>query len=283
MGRTRSHVTTAFLTGCSPRNTIHTGLHTDIYGDVEATEFDDVAWTDEETLRLLEAVQLHRDAWSKVADHVNNACHRGEAVRSHDDCIMAFLKLPIEDPFLEAESVFARADDEQLPFHNTKNPLLATLSFLGRVVGASVAAAGAQGALHHMTADVAPNFEQPTATDQVPSADGEQVTNTSTEEAAPATAVTSDDPVSSERLQKAVYGVFDAAAEKARVRILRECPATKLPLQPTLNLIPYSAFLNPPLRLHGFGLSPRSLARHVLWATVLFFWRSLWPGQRNAE
>ena len=36
---------------------------------------------------------MHRDDWNKVAEHVGT--------RTQDECIMHFLKLPIEDPFLE--------------------------------------------------------------------------------------------------------------------------------------------------------------------------------------
>ncbi len=46
----------------------------------------------QETLALLEGIELHADEWSRVAEHVNTAAHAGQAVRSHDECIMAFLR-----------------------------------------------------------------------------------------------------------------------------------------------------------------------------------------------
>ncbi|KOB77929.1 Uncharacterized protein OBRU01_01454 [Operophtera brumata] len=49
-------------------------------------------WTEQETLLLLEALELHRDDWNRVAAHVGT--------RTHDECILHFLRLPIEEPYL---------------------------------------------------------------------------------------------------------------------------------------------------------------------------------------
>lgn len=50
------------------------------------------AWTEQETLLLLEALELHRDDWNRVAAHVGS--------RTQDECILHFLRLPIEEPYL---------------------------------------------------------------------------------------------------------------------------------------------------------------------------------------
>lgn len=49
-------------------------------------------WTEQETLLLLEALEMHNENWDKVAEHV----------KSHNahECIMHFLQLPIQDPHL---------------------------------------------------------------------------------------------------------------------------------------------------------------------------------------
>ena len=39
---------------------------------------------------------MYRDDWNNVAEHVGT--------RTQDECIMHFLKLPIEDPFLEPQT-----------------------------------------------------------------------------------------------------------------------------------------------------------------------------------
>lgn len=52
-------------------------------------------WSDQETLLLLEALELYRDDWNKVCEHVGS--------RTQDECILHFLRLPIEDQFLEED------------------------------------------------------------------------------------------------------------------------------------------------------------------------------------
>ena len=41
-------------------------------------------------------LELHKDDWNKVSEHVGT--------RTQDECIMQFLKLPIEDPYLENDN-----------------------------------------------------------------------------------------------------------------------------------------------------------------------------------
>ena len=53
-------------------------------------------WTEQETLKLLEGMELYRDDWNKVAEHVSS--------RSQDECVLHFLKLPIQDPYLDENS-----------------------------------------------------------------------------------------------------------------------------------------------------------------------------------
>ena len=50
-------------------------------------------WTEQETLLLLEALEMYKDDWNKVCEHVGS--------RTQDECILHFLRLPIEDPYLE--------------------------------------------------------------------------------------------------------------------------------------------------------------------------------------
>lgn len=75
------------------------GLRTDLY--VKKSQKDKGAatrsrdWTDQETLLLLEALELYKDDWNKVSEHVGS--------RTQDECILHFLRLPIEDPFLEED------------------------------------------------------------------------------------------------------------------------------------------------------------------------------------
>lgn len=50
-------------------------------------------WTEQETLLLLEGLEMYKDDWNKVCEHVSS--------RTQDECILHFLRLPIEDPYLE--------------------------------------------------------------------------------------------------------------------------------------------------------------------------------------
>lgn len=44
-------------------------------------------WTEQETLLLLEGLELYKDDWNKVCEHVGT--------RTQDECILHFLRLPI--------------------------------------------------------------------------------------------------------------------------------------------------------------------------------------------
>lgn len=65
-------------------------------------------WTEQETLLLLEGLELHRDDWNRVAAHVGT--------RTHDECILQFLRLPIEDPYLTDPA----SDGKYFHFHISK-------------------------------------------------------------------------------------------------------------------------------------------------------------------
>uniref|UniRef100_H2Z1E7 SWIRM domain-containing protein n=1 Tax=Ciona savignyi TaxID=51511 RepID=H2Z1E7_CIOSA len=79
------------------------GLRTDIYatqhknqtgkGKTAAAAAIAKPWTDQEVLLLLEGLEMHKDDWNKVSEHVGS--------RTQDECILQFLRLPIEDPYIE--------------------------------------------------------------------------------------------------------------------------------------------------------------------------------------
>ncbi|KAL8160611.1 hypothetical protein V2J09_002148, partial [Rumex salicifolius] len=50
-------------------------------------------WTDQETLLLLEALELFKENWNEIAEHV--------ATKTKAQCILHFLQMPIEDNFLD--------------------------------------------------------------------------------------------------------------------------------------------------------------------------------------
>lgn len=98
-------------------------------------------WTDQETLLLLEGLELHKDDWNKVAEHVGS--------RTQDECIMHFLKLPIEDPYLEGDSsgFLGPLAYQPMPFSQAGNPVMSTVAFLASIVDPRVASAAAKAAV----------------------------------------------------------------------------------------------------------------------------------------
>uniref|UniRef100_F1KT08 SWI/SNF complex subunit SMARCC2 n=1 Tax=Ascaris suum TaxID=6253 RepID=F1KT08_ASCSU len=100
-------------------------------------------WTDQETLLLLEALEMFKDDWNKVADHVGS--------RTQDECIMRFLQLPIQDPYLEeggAEAeILGPLAYQPIPFSQSGNPVMSTVAFLASVVDPRVAASATKAAI----------------------------------------------------------------------------------------------------------------------------------------
>lgn len=102
-------------------------------------------WTNQEILHLLEGVEMYDDDWSAIEEHVGT--------RSAQQCIRKFLELPIEDPYLEAESEAAQGPLRyaRLPFEQADNPVMSVVAFLAGVMGPGVAAEAAKTALHELT------------------------------------------------------------------------------------------------------------------------------------
>ncbi|XP_012991044.1 SWI/SNF complex subunit SMARCC1-like [Esox lucius] len=97
-------------------------------------------WTEQETLLLLEALEVYRDDWNKVSEHVGS--------RTQDECILHFLRLPIEDPYLEdSASSLGPLAYQPVPFSQSENPVMSTVAFLASVVDPRVASAAAKAAL----------------------------------------------------------------------------------------------------------------------------------------
>ena len=100
-------------------------------------------WTDQETLLLLEALEMHKDDWNKVCEHVGS--------RTQDECILHFLRLPIEDPYLDdpehGGGAMGPLAFQPIPFSQTGNPIMSTVAFLASVVDPRVASAGAKASM----------------------------------------------------------------------------------------------------------------------------------------
>uniref|UniRef100_A0AAQ5XQY8 SWI/SNF related, matrix associated, actin dependent regulator of chromatin subfamily c member 2 n=1 Tax=Amphiprion ocellaris TaxID=80972 RepID=A0AAQ5XQY8_AMPOC len=101
-------------------------------------------WTEQETLLLLEALEMYKDDWNKVSEHVGS--------RTQDECILHFLRLPIEDPYLEStETTLGPLAYQPIPFSQSGNPVMSTVAFLASVVDPRVASAAAKAALEEFS------------------------------------------------------------------------------------------------------------------------------------
>lgn len=59
----------------------------------DAGDADGNNWTDEETLLLLEALEIYNDNWNEIAEHVGT--------KSKAQCILHFIRLPMEEGLLD--------------------------------------------------------------------------------------------------------------------------------------------------------------------------------------
>lgn len=97
-------------------------------------------WTEQETLLLLEGIEMYKDDWNKVCEHVGS--------RTQDECILHFLRLPIEDPYLDdADGVLGPLAYQPIPFSKSGNPIMSTVAFLASVVDPRIASAAAKAAM----------------------------------------------------------------------------------------------------------------------------------------
>ncbi|XP_030226217.1 SWI/SNF complex subunit SMARCC1 isoform X1 [Gadus morhua] len=130
-----------------PTNMQNFGLRPDLYakknlkgkGPTSGRE-----WSEQETLLLLEALEMYKDDWNKVSEHVGS--------RTQDECILHFLRLPIEDPYLEStEATLGPLAYQPVPFSQSGNPVMSTVAFLASVVDPRVASAAAKAALEEFS------------------------------------------------------------------------------------------------------------------------------------
>lgn len=74
-------------------------------------------WSDEESNKLLEAIDLYGESWNKISQHVGT--------KSPEQCILQFIQLPIEENYLRANYILSEKKKEK-----EVNPLLTMMMFL---------------------------------------------------------------------------------------------------------------------------------------------------------
>lgn len=114
---------------------------------------DEHGWSKQEVLLLLEGLEMYNENWQDVAEHVGT--------KSQFECINYFLTMPIEDQFLNQLEFGANKgkegeledDEDDIPFADSGNPVMAQVAFLAAMVGPRVAAAAAQAALNTLATE----------------------------------------------------------------------------------------------------------------------------------
>ncbi|NXD63024.1 SMRC1 protein, partial [Eolophus roseicapillus] len=92
----------------------------------------------------IKALEMYKDDWNKVSEHVGS--------RTQDECILHFLRLPIEDPYLEnSDASLGPLAYQPVPFSQSGNPVMSTVAFLASVVDPRVASAAAKAALEEFS------------------------------------------------------------------------------------------------------------------------------------
>ena len=103
---------------------------------------------------MLEGLEMYKDDWNKVCEHVGT--------RTQDECILRFLQLPIEDPYLEGNgSALGPLAYQPIPFSQSGNPVMSTVAFLASIVDPRVSSAAAKAALDEFSKlrdEVSPSF-----------------------------------------------------------------------------------------------------------------------------
>ncbi|KAL8459473.1 hypothetical protein ACS0TY_036820 [Phlomoides rotata] len=135
------------------------------YGDLDGD-----SWTDQETLLLLEGMQLYNENWNKIAEHVGS--------KSKAQCILHFVRLPLDGVALDnidvpstsgssnlsshdnhersepnSNGICLQEDDSkhEFPFSKSGNPVMSQVAFLASALGPRVAAACAHESLASLT------------------------------------------------------------------------------------------------------------------------------------
>lgn len=97
----------------------------------------DAPWTDSETLLLLEGLENFDNDWNEISKHVGT--------RTREECVLKFLKLDIQDQYLEDEPFNGAATLKNLtgrsPISQLDNPVMSVISFISQLADPNVVAA----------------------------------------------------------------------------------------------------------------------------------------------
>ncbi|XP_065314493.1 SWI/SNF complex subunit SMARCC2-like isoform X2 [Gordionus sp. m RMFG-2023] len=108
-------------------------------------------WSQQEILSLLEGLEMYKDDWNRICEHVGGG-------RTQEECVLKFLQLPLEDPYLSGEKnetdgseILGPLAYQPFPFSQSGNPVMSVVAFLASVIDPRVAASAAKAALEEFS------------------------------------------------------------------------------------------------------------------------------------
>lgn len=106
-------------------------------------------WSNQERLLLLEGLEMFADDWEKIVDHVGGT-------KTKQQCILEFLRLPIEDEFLKSveKDVGGPMGLGKMPLNGVDNPVMSVLTFLMGLVEPDVTARLAGTSIENIKEDI---------------------------------------------------------------------------------------------------------------------------------
>ena len=162
--------------------------------DTSAKHTSDTDWNDQEVLLLLEAIEMYAEDWNRIAEHVGT--------RTREQCILKFLQLPIEDPYMDSRAEPGPLRYDHLPFSQADNPVMSVIAFLAAAVNPGVAAAAAKAAIDEFSKNLqcAETIQAAQETEDVSLSEGENVRD-----------------LDKQTVEKATASALGAAAVKAKM------------------------------------------------------------------
>lgn len=106
-------------------------------------------WTEEEELKLLEAIETHGNDWNKISEQTG---------KPKEACVMHFLSLDCgtEDSLNDISTM---KNPSVSPFTNLENPVIGTVAFLASLVNPKLAATAAKAAIAALSNDISKQDE----------------------------------------------------------------------------------------------------------------------------
>jgi len=96
-------------------------------------------WTEKDTERLIEALNIYNDDWNEIAQHTG---------KSVEECVKRFVELPLDDAEIKLNHDIH--PDKVSVFADGSNPIMRQAAFIASLVNPDVAAVAAKASLQYM-------------------------------------------------------------------------------------------------------------------------------------